>query len=311
LIRNNAVTYGICLAVAATLWFLNALNKEYTTELTYPVKYGDLPAGKILVSDVPREITLEVRARGFALLRHRLATSFLPIVFNIHGDVLRGRDLLERNIEADEIRERVSAQFNSDIQILRVKPEEIRFQFSRLSTRKVPVIPDVSYTLRPQHILKREITVTPDSVTVEGPPAITDTLRALRARPLSLENLARSVTRGVSLVEIPGARPTISEVKISIEVEQSTEAKRVIPIIARNLPGNLTLRLFPPVAEITYNVGLSRYDNVLDSQFLLSVDYRQVSGTPDRLVVRVEKSPPFIDNLIVTPGQVEYLIEQK
>ena len=37
-IKRNVVTYGICVIIATVLWFLNALNKEYTTEITYPIK---------------------------------------------------------------------------------------------------------------------------------------------------------------------------------------------------------------------------------------------------------------------------------
>ena len=42
-IKRNVVTYGICVIIATVLWFLNALNKEYTTEITYPIKYTELP----------------------------------------------------------------------------------------------------------------------------------------------------------------------------------------------------------------------------------------------------------------------------
>ena len=37
-IKRNVVTYGVCVIIATVLWFLNALNKEYTTEITYPIK---------------------------------------------------------------------------------------------------------------------------------------------------------------------------------------------------------------------------------------------------------------------------------
>ena len=40
-IKRNVVTYGICVIIATVLWFLNALNKEYTTEITYPIKYTE------------------------------------------------------------------------------------------------------------------------------------------------------------------------------------------------------------------------------------------------------------------------------
>ena len=61
-IKRNVITYGVCLIIATVLWFLNTLNKEYTTELTYPIRYTDLPKGKLLVSEPPKNMTLEIRA---------------------------------------------------------------------------------------------------------------------------------------------------------------------------------------------------------------------------------------------------------
>lgn len=84
-IKRNVVTYGICVIIATVLWFLNALNKEYTTEITYPIKYTDFPKGKLLVSEPPKEMTLAIKAHGFALLRYSISTSFLPIVLNVNS----------------------------------------------------------------------------------------------------------------------------------------------------------------------------------------------------------------------------------
>lgn len=84
-IKRNVVTYGVCVIIATVLWFLNALNKEYTTENTYPIKYMDLPKGKLLVSEPPKEMTLAIKAHGFALLRYSISTSFLPIVLNVNS----------------------------------------------------------------------------------------------------------------------------------------------------------------------------------------------------------------------------------
>ncbi len=38
-LSKNIVSYLICVAIASILWLLNALSKDYSAELTYPVKY--------------------------------------------------------------------------------------------------------------------------------------------------------------------------------------------------------------------------------------------------------------------------------
>ena len=113
-IKRNVVTYGICVIIATVLWFLNALNKEYTTEITYPIKYTDFPKGKLFVSEPPKEMTLAIKAHGFALLRYSISTSFLPIVLNVNS-LLDKKDQLEYTVNTSEIKDRISAQLNTDI----------------------------------------------------------------------------------------------------------------------------------------------------------------------------------------------------
>ena len=36
---SRVVIFLICLLIATVLWFLNALGKNYTTQINYPVKY--------------------------------------------------------------------------------------------------------------------------------------------------------------------------------------------------------------------------------------------------------------------------------
>ena len=63
-------------------------DKDYLTEITYPVKYTNFPAGKYPVAELPTQIQLTVKAKGFALLGHSIRTSFLPITFNVGSIVI-------------------------------------------------------------------------------------------------------------------------------------------------------------------------------------------------------------------------------
>ncbi|MDR0765988.1 MAG: YbbR-like domain-containing protein [Odoribacteraceae bacterium] len=310
-IRNNAITYGICLLVAAMLWLLHALEKEYVTEVTYPARYSDLPRGKVLASDVPAEITLEIKARGLALLRHELGTSFLPVVFNVNSDLLEGDDVMEKRVDLNNIKERLAARFYPGIQLLRVKPESILFRFERVGRKKVPVIHDTRYTTRSQYILQGEITVEPDSVVLEGPAARVDTIRAARLAPLILTDLHKNVSRTVALLDIPGVRPLADEARVTVKVERYTEGKKTLPVVARGLPATLNPRLFPASVEVTYHVGLSRYDQVHDSHFLLTVDFSQATPSAGSLEVKLEKAPAFVRNVTLSPERVEFLVEGK
>lgn len=309
-IKRNVITYGICVVIATILWFLNTLNKEYTTEITYPIRYADLPKGKMLVSEPPKNMTLEIKAYGFALLRYSIGTSFLPIVLNV-SSLIEKQDLLEYTISTAEIKERISAQLNSDIKLLNIKPETITFKFSRFESKRVAVIPQVSYSLKRQYMLKNDISVTPDSVDIIGPASILDTLKGVYTEPLKLKDLSKDITKNVSFVNIYGTQIETEEAKVKIEVERFTESKKNVPIMIKNLPDTLLIRLFPQSVDVTFDVGLSRYETVADTSFSLSIDYKQVATNPEALRINVDRQPSHIKSLMLTPETVEYLIEKK
>ena len=309
-IKRNVITYGVCVIIATVLWFLNALNKEYTTEISYPIKYTELPKGKLLVSEPPKEMTLTIKAHGFALLRYSISTSFLPIVLNVNS-LLDKKDLLEYTINTSEIKDRITTQLNTDIQLISIKPESITFKFSRFESKRVPVIPRVEYTLKRQYMLKNDISVTPDHVDISGPASILDTLKAVYTEPLSLKDLSKDVTKTVRFEDIYGTQINENDAKIKIEVERYTESKKTIPLVVKNLPDSLLIRLFPHAIDVTFDVGLSRYEVVSDTSFSFYVDYTQIKNNPAALKIQIERSPRHIKDLVFTPETVEYLIEKK
>ncbi|MCR9011730.1 CdaR family protein [Gabonibacter chumensis] len=313
-LKRNIITYGICLIIATVLWFLNTLNKEYATQITYPIRYTDLPKGKLLVSELPQEMTLEIRAHGFALLRYKIGTSFLPIVFNVNSysnGILDKKDMLDYTLNTIDIKDRIAAQLNSDIKLLNITPETIHFQFSRFESKVVPVQPRVEYTLKKQYMLKNPISVTPDKLTISGPASVIDTIQTVYTLPIRLKDLSKDITKNVSFEDIHGVQIDDNNAKILIEVERFTESKKNVTLTVKNLPDSLQMRLFPSAIDVTFDVGLSRYDQVTDTSFRFSVDYKQITKNTTALNVTLEKYPPYIQNLSFSPEQVEFLIEKK
>lgn len=312
-IDRNILSYTICVIIAAILWFLNALNKEYTSEISYPVRYTDLPKGKYLVSELPSDITLEVKAKGFTLVGYRISTSFLPINLDINSYsnyMLEKDNILEYTLKLSTIKDRINNQLNSDIKLLNIKPEEIYFKFSHAVTKMIPVKPLVDYSLKKQYILKDEITAVPDSILVSGPASMMDTLSYIPTEIWKAGEISKNLSRTIDLDFPPNFSAEEKSVKINIELERFTEAKRNIPISVWNLPDSLNIKLFPNTVDISYEIGLSRYDKVTDKDFEFIVNYSQTPNS-SYLPVEIVKIPSFIKNLSYTPQKVEYILEKK
>lgn len=312
-IDRNILSYGICVVIAVILWFLNALNKDYTSEISYPVKYTNLPRGKYLVSELPERISLEVKAKGFSLLGYQIRTSFQPIVFDVNAYTnhsLEKNNTMESTVQLNAIKDKISNQLSSDIKLQSIKPEKINFRFSRASVKKVAVQPVVHYTVEKQYILKDRITAVPDSIEVSGPALLVDTLRYVYTEPWYIHNVSKDISRKVALVEQENLFFEEKEIKVNLELERFTEAKKTVPIQILNLPPSLNMRLFPNQVDISYDVGLSRYDKITETDFNFTVDYQKYAKS-SFAQVEATRVPAFIKNLKFTPQKVEFILEEK
>ena len=310
--NRNIITYLICVLIASILWFLNALNKEYSAEISYPVKYVNFPSGKYPVVSLPPQIHLEVKAKGFALLGHRIRTSFLPITFNVgtyasHFEEKNG--MLDFTLNTNEIKDKISSQLSTEIKLQSVFPEKIEFKFARSVSKKVAIQPSVEYTLKRQYILNR-IIATPDSILIQGPAPVIDTIYSVPTETVTLKNISKNTTRSTELQAIPGCQFEDINVKVEMQVEQFTEARKTIPITPLHVPESLILRLFPDHVQISDEIGLSQYDKITADDFEFAVEYPRNSQTT-YLEVQVKKAPSNVKNLTFSPQKVEYILEKK
>ena len=311
-LNRNIVTYLICVVIASILWFMNTFSQDYLTELSYPIKYINIPEDKYSVDKLPDHLQLDVQAKGFTLMGYRIKTSFQPITFNFatYEHLLQERDgISEYILNTNDIKEKLGSQINPDIKLVSIYPEKIAFRFAPAQKKKVPISPILDYKLKRQYILN-QIKLDPDSVTVSGPANIIDKLPNVPTEMWTVKDLSRTTSKTLKLADVEYCHLNLNSTKVTLEVEQFTESRRTIAIPPQLVPDSINMRLFPSTLNISYDVGLSKYDQVSDNDFLFAVDYPQNADTA-YLEVKVVKAPAFIKDLKFTPQKVEFLLEKK
>ncbi|MGE4586654.1 MAG: hypothetical protein AB7D05_04865 [Mangrovibacterium sp.] len=313
--RNNKklVAYLVFVGIATIFWFLNALNKQYSVELTFPVKYTNWPKGRILVSDPPREFVLRVNSFGFTLLRYKLSMAFSPLIFNVNvftSGKIESSDRSTFKIATRPFINRLSSQVSNELKITGIYPDTLVFRFEQVVSRLVKVQPVVSYTLKRQHFLNGKIITVPDSVRVSGPGSLVDTLSFVASVPRHFKEINHSMQQQISLAGIKQLEYSTGKVMLEIPVEEYTEKQLQIPVTVRNLPADTRINLFPEKVNLSFMIGLSRFREVTPEDFLVTVSFADILQQKDLLELKLEKQPPFIQSVSIFPEQIEYLIEQ-
>ncbi|HSO85514.1 MAG TPA: CdaR family protein [Draconibacterium sp.] len=311
-LRNNRriVVFLICLAIATALWFLNALGKDYTTTVSYPVKFTNPPENQFLANNTPVKLDLKIDGQGFTLLRYKLL-SFSPIVLDIEQVTknLESNSGTYKVLSKNLIRE-VSDQLSSEVRITEISPELLEIVLDSLITKTVPVELDINVDFVPQVNLKSQIATMPDKVKITGPAISLEKISAVKTKVNILNKLDASIQQEIDLIH--PERTTISPEKVTliIEVEKYTEKELKIPIEILNKPDKVRIKLFPSEVKVLFTVGLSRFEKIKPSDFEASVDYNSIVTDMNYLNITLNKKPEFIQGIRFNPEKVEFLIER-
>lgn len=302
----------ICLVISTILWFLNALSKTYTTTIPHPVYFTELPKGKFIINNPPEKLNLKISAHGFALIRYKAGRSFSPLLLNV-SEIIKEIPQASQGIyviPTPNLREKISSQLNSELQLLDISPGVFTLAFDSLGIKQVPVAPGVQLDFRSRFGLLSDIVFTPSKVTITGPRNIIHATDTLYTVPKVFKNLEESFSQEIALVVPLQIISEPAKVIMSVPVDEFTEKKINVPVWVENQPENVKIRLFPYETEVTFNVGLSRYGFIKAEDFSLNVSYEDILQKQPVLAVKVKKLPAGVKSLKIVPENVEYLIEK-
>ncbi len=307
---KQIVVFLVCLLIASVLWFLNALSKDYSTTVSYPVKYVNPPKNQFLANNPPDKLELDVDAHGFTLLRHKLSLSFSPIILNL-ANITRNQKSNSGNysIITRNLLSRISEQVSNEITITDIHPEILEIEFDSLKTKMVPVRLNVATEFKPQFNLKTPIHSDPAEVKVTGPSIVLDTLQFLNTKFRSFTKIDIDIEKTVELILPEKITAVPQKVDVKIEVEKFTEKELVIPVQVKNKPENTVVKLFPSEVKILFSVGLSEFDKIKTSDFEASVDFSTIQAGTENLQVTIDKKPALNQLIRYNPERVEFLVE--
>lgn len=300
--------------VSSVFWFLNTLSKEYTTTISYPVRYTNFPKNKILVGDTPSDLTLKVNAQGYKLLTYRISSTVKPIIFDVNSFSLNRVNKKGAPISyilTDFANDKIAQQLSSSLTIIDILPDTLFFQFADIATKKVMVVPDLIVTCEKQYMLNGKIKLIPDSIIISGAKSIIDSIKNVKTSRLILENLKKETHRSLSIQKMSGVKYSDKCVVVDIPVEKFTESLLTIPLEVKHVPKIYHIRTFPDVITVSYRVGLSDYDKIKEHHFKAIVDFKDIEAKKSNKVkVKLVKFPHNVKSIKYNPRNVEYIIEK-
>lgn len=312
--NNRPFIFMVCLFIAASLWFINAMEKQYENYVMIPVQFTNFPKNKTLTSTPPSKLRAKIKARGFTLLRYKINTSIYPVNFNIKSFTnsrFENQTQGELIILPDEYIYQITDQLDADISILDLYPDTIRFSFDNVIGKKVKVASGIITEFDNQYFMSDSIKFTPQSVTVTGPSSILDTLKYIYTVEVKTGRLNSSYKKNVSLQIHEDLNVSPEKVLVEIPVSQYTEYIEKVSVTKLNVPEGLNIVTFPGKVELNCIIALNQYKNISPSDFEIGIDYNDIKPDSRQIPVKVLKTPANVRIIKYQPTSVEFIIERK
>ena len=79
-LNKNVVIFTFFLFLAFIFWYLNSLGKEIRSDFRYPVSFINPPKGRVVSSDLPPKLSLELKGQGYSMLKLKISGNRAPLI---------------------------------------------------------------------------------------------------------------------------------------------------------------------------------------------------------------------------------------
>lgn len=301
---NDRTPLLVCMAISLVMWLASALSESYTTsQIPIDVSYRNLPTNKLPSQPLPQQLHLSIETNGIQILKQYWQKNSLIIDYTNYKSA--------QMLPTQQLNLLLLPQL-PNTKILSISPDTIFFKFERKASKKIPILGNNDVKSAKRFDIK-EIVFQPDSVVISGPPSVLDTIKYWKTQKLVLRDLSQDFEGTVPL-----APPDISTLSLdtanvfyTIKVEEFTEKKLTdIPIEINNLPKGMSVFLYPPTITLQFQVGISEFEYINQSNFKIIADFTDIDFTKDKLIrLTVAQQPLTIKSLTILPqNSVEFIV---
>jgi hypothetical protein len=140
LLNKNAVIFAFFLFLAFIFWYLNSLSKEISSDFRYNVHFINPPKGRVIITDLPERLSLELKGLGFSLLKQKIFGNRTTLVVDFSKSAFKRipeSKPVSYYILSSSLISGFKKQIGNEFEVLAVKPDTIFVTFSTTDTSSI------------------------------------------------------------------------------------------------------------------------------------------------------------------------------
>ncbi|MER2997350.1 hypothetical protein [Pontibacter populi] len=296
----------LCFVAASTFWMLNALNKSYSTQTTYPIKFIYNEQQLVPVKPLPEEVLVNVTAKGWKLLRKTLRLEVQPAEIYI-------RNLPRNNYLLGSALRPALVNAMDGLQLNFVVTDTLSFNFDSKVTRTVPLQVDPKQKLATDGFeVSGPVKLSPDSITFVGPSTIVNKIPSPYLVRLPNTNLRESAK-----VEVPVNFTNQELVKANIEETEATitiknlvqEERQLLPELV-NVPQGREVTLQPASIIVRYQLFEDSVSLLNRESFKAVLNFANFNPQDSTIVPELIQKPVGVRKVTLSPQRVKVILQR-
>lgn len=283
------------------LWGSISLSDLYYTNIDVKLALTNFPNGYTTGSQLPESVRLRVKGQGWRLVSLNVGPDgeFLVSVGKDSGNkVISLYDYLESN-----------RWLISDVDIISIQPDSIRFFVERIISKRLPVEADLDLEFKPGFGLATELSVTPDTVEVFGPVSKLRNLQSIKTESENYSSLDSKIETEVSLLKRNGFSYSTNVVNVVLDVQKIVDKEfENISVEVRGIPHGKEVVLLPNKIGFNIRGGIEILGKLKENQFKAYLNYRTLVNDTTGSVVPTLEMPKNVTLQYLKPERLRYII---
>ena len=304
-----------CLGISTILWSLLRFSEERNDTIQVQLNFINYPKNELLVSSVPKSISVTIQAQGFELI----SRSFGFRTSNLNIDLSEAK-VLNRNDEKHyiwipnqhyiQISQAIGSKLKPGESLS--KTDTIRLIFSEKVEKELAAKFSYKVNKAREHFILKQPVLSPSLVTVRGAKSILKNIDTVYTEFSELELLDADLNASYKLKTPYGIDSLYKDsVHVFMEVEALKESDVMIPISILDAPDSLEFKLFPNEVVVSFICATSELPKVTPNDFLAQVDYNDIKSSFKKLSVKLDGFPSIVREIKVEPASVECITKLK
>ena len=304
--NSKLKAFIVFLFLASFFWVLTKFSKKEVGSVGVSIRYVHITKGFMLDDNTVADLSFNVNATRFEYLGY----VFKKPSINIDVSTYFNETTNTARVGGAALEKLILNQVVNDGFITQLSIPELNLNLQALSSKKVPVLGQlsVSYLVGFDALGAKQIK--PDSVSITGPKQLLDTIFSVTTAPLQLSDISASFSEQIYIEPLPNSPVDISPktVTLSQAVSEFSQKILMVPITMINQPLQGNFKLLPASIRVACNVPVAKFNEITSEDFTIICDYNTRDIEDNFMIPEIENMPANITGVEMETKKIDLLI---